>query len=51
MIGFFTNHLGVRGDLRYTRAFGINVTDLATTGLTLDKFNFWRATFGLVAKF
>jgi opacity protein-like surface antigen len=51
VIGFFTGHLGVRGDLRYTRAFGIKFEDLQTTGLALDKFNFWRATFGLAAKF
>lgn len=51
VIGFFTNHLGARGDLRYTRAFGIKIEDLATTGLSLDKFNFWRATFGLAVKF
>ena len=51
VMGFFTEHLGVRGDLRYTRAFGIKLTDLATTGLVLDHFNFWRASIGLVAKF
>ena len=51
VIGFFTDHLGARGDLRYTRAFGIKIEDLATTGLSLDKFNFWRATFGLAVKF
>ena len=51
VIGFFTDHLGVRGDLRYTRAFGIKFEDLETTGLSLDKFNFWRATFGLAVKF
>ena len=51
VIGFFTDHLGVRGDLRYTRAFGIKIEDLETTGLALDKFNFWRAAFGLAVKF
>ena len=51
VIGFFTGHLGVRGDLRYTRAFGLKITDLQTAGLQLDKFNFWRGTVGLVAKF
>jgi hypothetical protein len=51
VMGFFTNHLGVRGDLRYFRAFGIKVTDLQTAGLALDHFNFWRASVGLVAKF
>ena len=51
VMGFFTDHLGVRGDLRYYRAFGIKLTDLEEAGLALDKFNFWRAGFGLVAKF
>jgi hypothetical protein len=52
VVGFFTGHLGVRGDLRYFRAFGFKITDLQpSTGLALDKFNFWRANFGLVAKF
>jgi hypothetical protein len=51
VMGFFTDHLGVRGDLRYYRAFGIKFEDLAETGLALDKFNFWRASFGIVAKF
>jgi hypothetical protein len=47
----------VRGDLRYTRAFGFNVTDLTTTsgtglgGLTLNRFDFWRGYIGLAVKF
>jgi hypothetical protein len=52
VMGFFTDHLGVRGDLRYFRAFGIKMTDLQnSTGLALDKFNFWRASGGLAVKF
>ena len=51
IMGFFTDHLGVRADLRYYRAFGIKFEDLEETGLRLDKFNFWRAAFGVVAKF
>lgn len=51
VIGFFTNHLGLRGDVRYTRAFGIKIADLESTGLSLDKFNYWRATIGVAAKF
>ena len=35
VMGFFTNHLGVRGDLRYSRAFGIKTEDLQTAGLAL----------------
>ncbi|MEO5739974.1 MAG: outer membrane beta-barrel protein [Vicinamibacterales bacterium] len=51
IFGFFTEHIGVRADLRYTRAFGFKIADLETAGIALDKFNFWRATFGLAAKF
>jgi opacity protein-like surface antigen len=51
VIGFFTDHLGARGDLRYYRAFGIKIDDLENAGLALDKFNFWRASFGLAIKF
>ena len=51
VMGFFTGHFGARGDLRYTKAFGIKIADLSEAGLSLDKFNYWRAGFGLVAKF
>jgi len=51
VIGFFTQHFGARGDLRYTRAFGIKVADLSTAGLSLDHFDYWRATFGVAVKF
>ena len=51
VMGFFTDHFGVRGDLRYYRAFGIKFEDLEDAGLQLDKFNFWRASFGIVGKF
>ena len=51
VFAFFTGHLGARVDLRYTKAFGIKITDLENAGLSLDKFNYWRAGFGLVAKF
>jgi hypothetical protein len=51
VMGFFASHLGVRGDVRYYRAFGFKLADVAGAGLALDRFNFWRANFGLVAKF
>jgi len=49
--GFFSQHFGVRGDLRYYRAFGFKVTDLQSTSLQLDRFDFWRADVGLAIKF
>ena len=51
VMGFFTTHLGVRGDLRYFRAYGFKVTDLQSSGITLDHFDFWRASIGLAARF
>ncbi len=51
VMGFFTDHLGVRADLRYYKAFGIKITDLEEAGIALDQFNFWRASFGLAFKF
>lgn len=50
-MGFFASHFGVRGDLRYYRAFGFKLTDLQSAGLALDRFDFWRANIGIVAKF
>lgn len=51
--GFFSAHFGVRGDLRYYRAFGFKIDDLtaASPSLVLDKFDFWRANVGLAIKF
>jgi hypothetical protein len=51
VMGFMTSHFGVRGDLRYYRAFGIKLTDLQGAGISLDRFDFWRANIGIVAKF
>ena len=51
IMGYFSDHFGVRGDLRYFRAFGFKFEDLEDAGLAFDKFNFWRASFGLVVKF
>ena len=51
VMGFFTTHLGVHGDLRYFRAYGFKLTDLQTAGLALDRFDFWRANIGLAVKF
>ena len=51
VMAFFTSHVGVRGDLRYYRALGFKIADVETTGLQLDRFDFWRAGVGLVLKF
>ena len=52
LFGFFTDNLGLRGDIRYTRAFGFNLEDIQeATGIELTKFDFWRASVAFVAKF
>jgi opacity protein-like surface antigen len=47
----FAPHLGVRGDLRYFKAYGFDLDDFEGVGLQLDHFNFWRGTAGLLLKF
>jgi hypothetical protein len=48
---FFTKNLGVRGDLRYFKAYGFDLGDLQGAGLVLDNFNFWRGSIAFAAKF
>jgi hypothetical protein len=51
-MGFFSQHFGVRGDLRYFKAFGFDISAAETNGnLSLNKFDFWRGTIGLAIKF
>ena len=52
VIGFFNKHLGVRGDLRYYKAYGVDFAAIQSSGqLVLNHFDFWRASIGLAAKF
>ena len=44
-------HFGIRGDLRYHRAFGFKLGDLSNAGLAIDRFDFWRAAGGLLVTF
>jgi opacity protein-like surface antigen len=44
IMGFATDHVGFRGDVRYVRAFD-PVGDNLTT-VTVGDFDFWRANFG-----
>jgi len=49
VMGYFSNHLGLRGDVRYFR----NVTDSSTTNnanIDFGAFHFWRASFGVVIR-
>jgi opacity protein-like surface antigen len=49
LTGFFSDHVGLRGDVRYFRSFR-GTTDNAA-GITLGDFKFWRASLGLSFKF
>jgi hypothetical protein len=47
VMGYFADHIGVRGDLRYMRGF--NEQDLGfDTGDNLRALRFWRASVGVV---
>ena len=48
-MGFFSQNVGVRGDVRYFRGF--RGTDTNATGLGLSNFNFWRGSVGVTFKF
>jgi opacity protein-like surface antigen len=49
VIGFFSDHWGVRGDVRYFRALGFKIGN--NENVALDQFDFWRANIGLAIKF
>jgi opacity protein-like surface antigen len=48
VMGYFSDHVGMRGDLRYLRA----TSDLNISGLGLDgnRLHFWRASVGVVLR-
>jgi opacity protein-like surface antigen len=49
VMGFFSDNVGLRGDVRYFRGF--RGTDDNATGLTVGDFKFWRGSLGLSLKF
>jgi opacity protein-like surface antigen len=50
-MGFFSPHVGLRGDVRYFRSLnGERIDPLNLTG-NLGRFNFWQATAGVAFKF
>lgn len=50
---FLNRRVAARGDLRYFKAFGLDVPDDESESLSLKfkKFNFWRASFGATFAF
>jgi len=51
VMGFFSNNVGLRGDIRYFRGFRGTSDDSNLTGLTLSDFHFWRGSLGVSFKF
>jgi opacity protein-like surface antigen len=52
VMGFFTDHVGLRGDIRYFRAFSDDDIDSdVDIDLKAGDFDFWRGTVGLTFRF
>jgi opacity protein-like surface antigen len=49
VMGYFTQNVGIRGDVRYFRSF--QGSDENATGLGLSNFHFWRGSLGVSFKF
>ncbi len=49
VMGFFSQNVGIRGDLRYIRSFRGDSDNV--TGLGLSNFHFWRGSVGVSFKF
>ncbi len=49
IMGFFSDNVGVRGDIRYFRT--VNDTNPDGVDLQLGSFKFWRGTVGITFKF
>ncbi len=49
LMGFFSQNVGVRGDVRYFRSFNGSSDNL--TGLGISDFNFWRGSLGVSFRF
>jgi Outer membrane protein beta-barrel domain len=52
VMGFLSDHVGLRGDVRYFRNFDDNSTLTGPNGVNIDfgAFHFWRASFGVVLR-
>jgi opacity protein-like surface antigen len=49
VMGFFTDNVGLRGDIRYFRS--VNRDDEDLVDLSLGSFKFWRGTVGVTLRF
>jgi len=48
VMGYFSDHVGLRGDLRYLRATSDLKTGITTLDLEGNQLHFWRASIGVV---
>ena len=51
VMGFFTDHIGIRGDIRYLRNFRVDDLDLTNIDFERGTFNFSRASAGIIFRF
>jgi opacity protein-like surface antigen len=51
VIGFFSENIGVRGDIRYFRSFQDDEEDDDDIDIDLSSFKFWRGTVGITFRF
>ena len=47
VMGYFSDHVGLRGDVRYLRAISDLTTNVSSIDFNGDKLHFWRATVGV----
>ena len=50
VMGYFAQHVGLRGDLRYHRAMSDLTTNVSSIDLSGNKLHFWRASIGVVLR-
>jgi outer membrane protein with beta-barrel domain len=50
VMGYFAQHVGLRGDLRYLRATSNLTTNVSSLDLSGNQLHFWRASIGVVLR-
>jgi len=50
VMGYFSDHIGVRGDLRYLRATSDFSSGISSLDLDGNRLHFWRASIGVVIR-
>ena len=50
VMGYFSDHVGLRGDVRYLRAVSDMTTNVSSIDINGDRLHFWRASFGVVIR-